>query len=437
MNYPLPMKSQSPRSTVRSYLDVPFTQRQTYYLFGSIWFLVALTSWTLPLLADEAYYLDWSRRLAWGYFDHPPMVAYLISLFDYQPRVAAWTISSLSILILSAASKATRSERWWLTPLLFVTTPLGLSSGLFMTPDIPLLFGISIVLYALISKTAILALLGLSVALWSKPTALLLLPALFVQFGPRRALLISAGGLVLCAPMWIWSSVNHWLPFSFQSNRSFTISWETPLYILEAGAAQLLVVGPLLAWALWKLMRTNESNFAMLGRFLCGPTLIAGCLASLGLRIEANWLITLWLPVIVLVPTLPEFMSNKTMNWHRAYAVVTLIALIGLPPLLSVLPLSKGPDRDGHRLAECIKPHVGKRRVLAVRYQELALLNQTSLKPYLLGTSGHRRSQYTLWGTRVIPHASPNDIVLSHSNACPKNATLLGICGVGVYKCLP
>ena len=32
----------------------------------------------LDLYADEAYYWMWSRRLATGYFDHPPMVAWLI-----------------------------------------------------------------------------------------------------------------------------------------------------------------------------------------------------------------------------------------------------------------------------------------------------------------------------------------------------------------------
>lgn len=31
-----------------------------------------------PLAHDEAYYWQWSRHLAWGYFDHPPMIAYLI-----------------------------------------------------------------------------------------------------------------------------------------------------------------------------------------------------------------------------------------------------------------------------------------------------------------------------------------------------------------------
>ena len=32
----------------------------------------------LPLSADEAYYWLWSKHLAAGYFDHPPMIAWLI-----------------------------------------------------------------------------------------------------------------------------------------------------------------------------------------------------------------------------------------------------------------------------------------------------------------------------------------------------------------------
>src|SRR5438477_11829765 len=35
-------------------------------------------AWFRPLLPDEAYYWDWSRRLAAGYFDHPPGIAWLI-----------------------------------------------------------------------------------------------------------------------------------------------------------------------------------------------------------------------------------------------------------------------------------------------------------------------------------------------------------------------
>jgi 4-amino-4-deoxy-L-arabinose transferase-like glycosyltransferase len=33
---------------------------------------------TTPLFPDETYYWEWSRRLAAGYFDHPPVIALLI-----------------------------------------------------------------------------------------------------------------------------------------------------------------------------------------------------------------------------------------------------------------------------------------------------------------------------------------------------------------------
>ncbi|HEV8236569.1 MAG TPA: hypothetical protein VGP84_18280, partial [Gemmatimonadaceae bacterium] len=32
----------------------------------------------IPIFPDEAYYWAWSRHLAAGYFDHPPMIALLI-----------------------------------------------------------------------------------------------------------------------------------------------------------------------------------------------------------------------------------------------------------------------------------------------------------------------------------------------------------------------
>jgi len=34
----------------------------------------------IPLTEDESYYWVWSRHLAFGYADHPPMVAWLIAL---------------------------------------------------------------------------------------------------------------------------------------------------------------------------------------------------------------------------------------------------------------------------------------------------------------------------------------------------------------------
>jgi 4-amino-4-deoxy-L-arabinose transferase-like glycosyltransferase len=48
----------------------------------SLWFLALhLTIAALvPLFDDEAYYALWARNLALGYYDHPPMIAYMIRM---------------------------------------------------------------------------------------------------------------------------------------------------------------------------------------------------------------------------------------------------------------------------------------------------------------------------------------------------------------------
>src|SRR5690606_14759303 len=49
---------------------------------------LAIAAW-VPLFDDEAYYALWARDLALGYYDHPPMIAYMIrmgtSLFGETP----------------------------------------------------------------------------------------------------------------------------------------------------------------------------------------------------------------------------------------------------------------------------------------------------------------------------------------------------------------
>jgi len=55
---------------------------------------------------DESHYLLYSRHLAWGYFDHPPMVAFLAALttlFDdsvFWVRLGPIICSTISLIIL-------------------------------------------------------------------------------------------------------------------------------------------------------------------------------------------------------------------------------------------------------------------------------------------------------------------------------------------------
>ena len=139
-----------------------------------VWVFFLAVGQHLPLVADEAYYLAWSHQIALGYFDHPPMVAYLISLAGSNPRLAAWLTTTVSVIILTLAARRIAPSKWTMLPPLFVLTPLGLTGSLIMTPDIPLLLAVSITLFGLIDKHRGITWLGLTMGLWSKPMALLM-----------------------------------------------------------------------------------------------------------------------------------------------------------------------------------------------------------------------------------------------------------------------
>src|SRR6516165_11519428 len=56
---------------------------------------------------DEAYYWYWSRYLAPSYYDHPPMVAYLIRLSTGLLGDAPFGVRFLSLLLIVPISAAT------------------------------------------------------------------------------------------------------------------------------------------------------------------------------------------------------------------------------------------------------------------------------------------------------------------------------------------
>src|SRR5664279_2164938 len=60
---------------LKKYLLNPFT-----FLLVLWGILNLLQAWLTPLNDDEAYYWMYSKYLAWGYFDHPPMIALMIRI---------------------------------------------------------------------------------------------------------------------------------------------------------------------------------------------------------------------------------------------------------------------------------------------------------------------------------------------------------------------
>ena len=97
-------------------------------MFGTVLALVALRlvceAALTPLTFDEAYYWTWSRHLAGGYYDHPPMVAVVIRLGTMIAGDTEFGVRLVSVLLALPMSFAVYRT----TVLLFDSARGGISS---------------------------------------------------------------------------------------------------------------------------------------------------------------------------------------------------------------------------------------------------------------------------------------------------------------------
>ena len=100
----------------------------------------------IELAPDEAYYWTWARHLQWGYYDHPPMVGFLVWVFtaiagqgEFGVRLG-WVVigALLTFLLYLTAQKMFGSERaGFYAALLMNISLLGSTGSVIVTPDGP------------------------------------------------------------------------------------------------------------------------------------------------------------------------------------------------------------------------------------------------------------------------------------------------------------
>ena len=237
--------------------------------------LQALAAGRLELTFDEAYYFLWSRSVAFGYLDHPPMIALLIrastDLFgDSELGVRALSlilVGALPALIALIAWRLFRSsETAALAVLMWIAMPLVLAGAVFVTPDAPLVLFWTLGLAALAEllrtgKARWLIALGvaLGLALESKFTAaffgagvglaFLATPSLRRWlFSPASAAALAIA-LALFAPFVVWNAEHGWATFLKQLGRAPPHGF-APFYLVEFAAAQIGLMNPLVFAAL-------------------------------------------------------------------------------------------------------------------------------------------------------------------------------------------
>src|SRR6266478_455343 len=276
-------------------------------------------AWT-PLTFDEAYYWMWSKHLAPGYYDHPPMVALVIRIGTMIGGDTELGVRLVSILLALPMSFAVYRAAAILfggaqvaasAAILLNATLMAAVGTLIVTPDSPLLVASSFVLFFLAKVLqsgrgawwlAVGAAAG--AALLSKYTALFFGVAILIWLlavpAQRRWLITPwpyLGGLVALAiftPVILWNADHQWVSFIKQFGRA-RIEDFRPAFIAELVPTQIAFATPLVfilgAMGLHALAWRSEGERP--ARLLIGAmfwTIVAYFVwHSLHARVEANW----------------------------------------------------------------------------------------------------------------------------------------------------
>lgn len=332
----------------------------------------------LPPPADETYYWMWSRRLAAGYFDHPPVIALGIRAGTALLGVSAFAIRVVPVLMgfgaavcaILLARRLGGDTAGVRAALVFSLMPLAAAGLVLATPDTPLLLSVAATLLALDhavaepegSRRALLWWLAAGAALGfgflSKYNAALIPLAVFLALlldpvlrrqlatpGPYVAALVA---LLLFVPVVVWNARHDWVSFAFQlshglrANHGAALQREGDLL-----GGQLGLVTPILFVLFVIAVGRSLGRGAPRERLLAvtaAAIFLFFCASALRGRVEANWQAASYVPATVLAASLPG--GRWWRRWFTAgcalAAAVTL--LVYVQSWVPVLPLPAGND---------------------------------------------------------------------------------------------
>jgi hypothetical protein len=270
------------------------------------------------LLDDEAYYWMYSQHLDWGYYDHPPMVAWVItagySLFHNTLGVRLFSVAAITLCagilyILQQPRNPTRLI------LIFLSCGLVQFGGIFAAPDVPLVLfsAIYLLLYQryLQRPTWKLATgLGICMAalLYSKYNGILLIGFCLLSnlrlLTDKKFLAAAFLGALLFAPHLYWQYTHGFPSLQYDlsdrySRTSYQFSFTTD-YVL----GQLFLFGPLVGWMIFYAayrQKTNADPWMRTLKWIVWGVTLFFLVATRKGRVETNWTCIALVPAILIL----------------------------------------------------------------------------------------------------------------------------------------
>ena len=333
--------------------------RTLFWLFlGLITVFRLFCAGKFGLGVDESHYLMYSRRLAWGYFDHPPMVAFLAwlttmagdgVLFVRLGPIVCTTVSLILLRYLALELYADERLAFWSIVLLHLM-PYQHLLMVALLPDATLnLFwcGTLLAVWRAVKTGNWLMwlLVGLLFggALLSKYHAILLAGCLLgylitsphhrywlAKVQPWIAVLI---GFAIFVPNVVWNARHSWISYLFQLGQG-SGDGLSPVKFLQAVGGQFGVWSPVIFGLLIAavIVITGRKQFNDADRFVVWtsiPVFVFFCLMGLTSRILPHWTSVGWwtgslaVTAVILQKAPQKNKSGKRWRrWSLAAAVI-------------------------------------------------------------------------------------------------------------------
>ena len=355
----------------------------------------AIISTPLELSADEAQYWLWSKKLNWGYFSKPPMIAWLIHVsnnifgdYDYSIRILAPVIHGINALVIFRLSQEINDNylAHFLSSLIWLTLPIVGVGSFLMSTDTPLMLiwttSLLVIVKAYNSDNLFLwNLAGLiaGLALYAKYAALYLPLGLIIFYiinfqnekniKLRGLFLFVLNFIIVSLPNVIWNYFNNFQTINHLSSNAVI---DAPSYSLFGTftflIAQIAILGPLLlivfVLTAYNIKKLNKLSIFLL--YFIFPVYILMFIQGFFSEANANWAASA-LPAITIL--CGYFLSKRikfaVLTIFSNFLICIFILIVSFNGNLIFLDLKSDPLRKlkgWNILSEDLKDTISKEK---------------------------------------------------------------------------
>ena len=387
-------------------------------LLASLFILNLVQSSFTELIYDEAYYWYYSQNLDWGYFDHPPMVAFLIKIssFLFEGELGVRFMSCLLsigtyLFVWLSIDNPKKKDYVVIFFLLLFSSTLLNAYGFLTLPDTPLLFFTALFLWLyklFLDKPSYLLALAIGIVMaalmYSKYHAVLVILFVLLSnlklFREPRAWFAVGIALLCYVPHFIWLFEHDFVSIKYhiyeRPNQAYSFTKFTLGYFVNLVA----IFGLLFFWVYQALVKTKTTDlFVKALKYLSYGVILFFFLSSFNRRVQTQWIIIISIPMAIL--TFNYILENaNSRKWVYRLGLASFVIMLYARAWLvyqPLFPLSFETHGNTVWVNELKEKSEGVPIVFENSYRRPSMYTFYSGKPsYALNNHMYRKSQYSI-----------------------------------------